>query len=745
VIAAAQLPGGRFRLAVGDRARLRSTARALADEILLAYGRIFFGAGRTVAAILLVATLSVPRVGLTGLSAVLFASLVVRGMRLPLASAAQGMYGFNALLCGLALGEWIAPGPGLLVLVAIAVLAVLPLQAALESALIQLFNLPALTLPFVLVAWMALLVAPTFDHLRFVEAIAPEWLPVGGLPEPLRLYLKSVGALFYVPSASAGAVVLAALLLYSRIAALLSLTGFGAAWLLLGQMRLDADGPLPLVVSYNAAVAAIALGGIWFVPRPASFLLAGVGALLASVVALAASALLSPLGLPVLILPFNLTLLVALQSMRQRTRDVAPKAVDFAPGTPEANLTYYRTRLARFGDALATRLHLPFSGRWVVTQGNDGAHTHQGDWRHGLDFEVRGADGQTFSSAGAELRDYHCYRLPVLAAAAGTVVKVRSDLADNRPGERNPDPTETWGNLVLLQHGPALYSLVAHLAPGSVEVVEGQRVASGARLGLCGNSGRSFVPHLHFQVQTTPRVGAPTAELELSDLVLEGAGGARAGTGVQHELRRAHLPAQGAAVRNLQRSDEVAALFALPIGARWTWSVLDAAGRERRETITSCIDLYNNLYLSSDRGPHCLYFERQEHQFLVFDYLGPRDSVLFLIYAALPRAPFEATPGLRWDDLLSARQLRPLATGWLLDFADPFRAVGGQRRTFSLRREADGIVVAGQDARSAHGLCSTARLVFGAGLSALELREGDRLIRRARLLESTPPTPGGST
>jgi hypothetical protein len=253
------------------------------------------------------------------------------------------------------------------------------------------------------------------------------------------------------------------------------------------------------------------------------------------------------------------------------------------------------------------------------------------------------------------------------------------------------------------------------------------------------------VPHLHFQVQTSPRVGAPTADLELADLVLERAGQDDVGREDGPELRRAHLPAQGEAVRNVQRSDEVAALFAFPIGARWTWSVVDAAGRERRETITSCIDLYNNLYLSTDRGPHRLYFERQEHQFLVFDYLGPRDGVLFLIYAALPRAPFEATTGLRWDDLLSARQLRPVATGWLLDFADPFRPVGGQRRTFTLLREPGAIVVDGQDARSARALRSTARLAFGAGLSALELREGDRLVRRARLLESTPPAPGGST
>ena len=57
----------------------------------------------------------------------------------------------------------------------------------------------------------------------------------------------------------------------------------------------------------------------------------------------------------------------------------------------------------------------------------------------------------------------------MFAAAAGTVVRARGDVADNPPGERNAhDP---WGNVVVIQHGPALFSVVAHLSPGTLEVV----------------------------------------------------------------------------------------------------------------------------------------------------------------------------------------------------------------------------------------------------------------------------------
>ena len=88
---------------------------------------------------------------------------------------------------------------------------------------------------------------------------------------------------------------------------------------------------------------------------------------------------------------------------------------------------------------------------------------------------------------------------PVLAAAAGKVIWTGVGLISM---EENPD--DPYGIAVLIRHdfgyqGDVLETAYAHLS--QVDVLPGQRVEAGQRLGLVGDTGLTTGPHLHFEVR----------------------------------------------------------------------------------------------------------------------------------------------------------------------------------------------------------------------------------------------------
>jgi murein DD-endopeptidase MepM/ murein hydrolase activator NlpD len=63
---------------------------------------------------------------------------------------------------------------------------------------------------------------------------------------------------------------------------------------------------------------------------------------------------------------------------------------------------------------------------------------------------------------------------------------------------------EGAGNLIIIDHENGEYSVLAHFKKGSIVVKAGETVVSGQFIGLCGNSGHSSQPHLHYHLQTIP-------------------------------------------------------------------------------------------------------------------------------------------------------------------------------------------------------------------------------------------------
>ncbi|WP_051338013.1 M23 family metallopeptidase [Streptomyces flavidovirens] len=98
---------------------------------------------------------------------------------------------------------------------------------------------------------------------------------------------------------------------------------------------------------------------------------------------------------------------------------------------------------------------------------------------------------------------------PVDAVHGGTVVKAGPNGAGDGPA---------YGNAIVVKHDNNTYSQYAHLS--KVNVYPGQKVKTGERIGLSGNTGNSSGPHLHFEIRTTPNYG--TAINPVSFLRAEG-------------------------------------------------------------------------------------------------------------------------------------------------------------------------------------------------------------------------------
>jgi murein DD-endopeptidase MepM/ murein hydrolase activator NlpD len=83
---------------------------------------------------------------------------------------------------------------------------------------------------------------------------------------------------------------------------------------------------------------------------------------------------------------------------------------------------------------------------------------------------------------------------PVHAAGAGTVLSAGAD----KEAIYAPWPN-FYGNLVVIEHADELFTLYAHLS--KIDVLPGQKILAGDRIGEVGRTGGAIGSHLHFEVR----------------------------------------------------------------------------------------------------------------------------------------------------------------------------------------------------------------------------------------------------
>jgi murein DD-endopeptidase MepM/ murein hydrolase activator NlpD len=151
-------------------------------------------------------------------------------------------------------------------------------------------------------------------------------------------------------------------------------------------------------------------------------------------------------------------------------------------------------------------LQLPFEGKWTVVWGGDtkemNKHHDTQNQRFAFDFLITDAEGKTHQGEGNNNEDYYAFGQNVLAPCDGIVTDVIQGVRDNLP--RSMNPYSALGNVVVIQHRDREVSVLAHFKNGSITVKPGDKIKKGLILGLCGNSGNSSEPHIHYHLQNTP-------------------------------------------------------------------------------------------------------------------------------------------------------------------------------------------------------------------------------------------------
>ena len=199
------------------------------------------------------------------------------------------------------------------------------------------------------------------------------------------------------------------------------------------------------------------------------------------------------------------------QALRIGSAEVGVKVADAKGRMAERTLMipvqYYQQK---------TSLIAPFRGNGVVGQDWITNGGHGGGRGSEFAIDLRGLD-ENWAEQKSQAQENSSavgWGREILAPAAGTVTYARNDVPDNpHPGRDDTlytalhDPVMAYaGNCVMIDHGNSEFSVMMHMQLGSVMVKVGDRVAAGQVIGKLGNSGNAFGPHVHYQLQSGPRL-----------------------------------------------------------------------------------------------------------------------------------------------------------------------------------------------------------------------------------------------
>jgi len=649
------------------------------SALLNSYAMVFFSKNRLFAWILLVVSFFDPVAGISGMLSVITANIISQVFGFNRYNIQSGLYGFNALLVGLGIGVYFQFTFELIILLVFASLLTLFITIMLEGVIGK-YGLPFLTIGFLISFWLVTLAARHYTSLHISErgiyqinemySVGGQWvislykwfdnLPIA---PSLVTYYKSLSAIFFQYHLFTGILVAAGLLYYSRIAFLLSLIGFYSALLFYAVIGANLNELNYSFIGFNYILTAIAIGGFFIIPSRTSFVWVIILTPLISILVTSTSVILGSLQLSTFSLPFNIVVLLFIYALKLREKHITGlQLVGLQEFSPENNLYTQRNNETRFPPWSYIPVQLPVMGEWTITQGHSGEHTHKEVWQHAWDLVISDEKDETFTNNGHNVSDYYCYNKPVIAPADGWVEEILDQVEDNAIGQVNLN--QNWGNTIIIRHSDLLYTKICHLRKESFKVAVGASVKAGDILAMCGNSGRSPFPHVHFQVQATPYIGSYTLDYPLSQYLIHKKEG--------FQLKSYSRPVTGDKVSNIQTNASLSKAFHFQPGQTFEYSIEvngEPARMEKWEVLT---DIYNLTYIHCMQSNSKAYFRSNDNQFYFTWFEGNRKSLLFYFYLSSYRIAKGYYRNLIISDILPLKVFGNSLLKVFQDFTAPF-------------------------------------------------------------------------
>ncbi len=188
-----------------------------------------------------------------------------------------------------------------------------------------------------------------------------------------------------------------------------------------------------------------------------------------------------------------------------------------------------------------SKLKLPFNEEWTVLWGGDtkelNYHVIDEAQKNAFDFVITNPQGKSYKNDGKSNEDFYAFGKQLIAPTDGEVVLVVDGVKDNKPGI--PNPLYVPGNTVIIKTKNNEYLFFAHFKQHSIVVKQDQMVKQGDLLGLCGNSGNSTEPHIHFHIQNVENMNIATGAKSYFENIL-----------VNGEVKKDYSPVKMEKVKN---------------------------------------------------------------------------------------------------------------------------------------------------------------------------------------------------